>query len=309
MAIQGKKVGFEKVIKLIDNMVANLKREQVEDDAKKGYCSKQLDLSDDKKKGLEQTISDEETAISEATDKLATLKDEIAALAASIKKLDKSVAEASEQRKEEHGEFIELMASDTAAKEILKFATNRLNKFYNPKLYKAPAAPALVQIEQHINKKDAPGPAPETFGEYKKSGESNTGVIAMINLLVRDLDKEMTEAETSEENGQKDYEESMKDAAEKRTADSKSTTEKASAKAKLETELEAHKEGKASAGKELMAVTQVISNLHAECDWLLKYAEVRTEARASEIDALGKAKAVLNGADYSLLQSTFLARK
>ena len=51
-------------------------------------------------------------------------------------------------------------------KEILKFATNRLNKFYNPKLYKAPAAPALVQIEQHINKKDAPGPAPETFGEY-----------------------------------------------------------------------------------------------------------------------------------------------
>ena len=30
------------------------------------------------------------------------------------------------------------MASDTAAKEVLAFAKNRLNKFYNPKLYKAP---------------------------------------------------------------------------------------------------------------------------------------------------------------------------
>jgi len=310
MAIEGKKVGFEKVIKLIDNMVGTLKKEQVEDETKKSYCAKQLDTSDDKKKGLEQTISDEETAISEANDKLATLKDEIKALAAGIKKLDKSVAEASEQRKQEHEEFTELMASDAAAKEILKFATNRLNKFYNPKLYVAPAAPALVQIEQHIHKKDAPGPAPATYGEYEKSSESSGGVVAMIKLLVRDLDKEMTEAETSEEDNQKDYEEAMADAATKRTEDSKASTEKASAKAKVETALEAHKEGKASASKELMATMQYISNLHGECDWLLKYFDVRKEARTSEIDALGKAKAVLNGADYSLLQAkpAFLAR-
>jgi len=38
---------------------------------------------------------------------------------------------------------------------------------------------------------------------------------------------------------------------------------------------------------------------------------VRKEARNGEIDALGKAKDVLNGADYSLVQRdsrTFLAR-
>jgi len=312
MAIQGKKVGFEKVLKLIDDMVGNLKKEQVQDDAKKVYCGRQLDTSDDKKKGLEQTISDEETAISEATDKLATLKDEIKALQAGVKKLDKSVAEASEQRKEEHEEFTELMASNSAAKEILKFAVNRLNKFYNPKLYKAPPQRELsfVQIEQHTVKKDAPGPAPETFGKYEKSSESSTGVVAMINLLVKDLDKEMTEAETSEEDGQKDYEATMADAAEKKAGDSKALTEKASAKAKVETALEEHKEGKASAGKELMATEQYISNLHGECDWLLKYFDVRKDARASESDALGKAKAVLSGADYSLLQAkpAFLAR-
>merc|ERR1719426_622669 len=34
MAIQGKKIGFEKVIKMIDEMTGTLKKEQVDDDAK-----------------------------------------------------------------------------------------------------------------------------------------------------------------------------------------------------------------------------------------------------------------------------------
>merc|ERR1719217_1980226 len=48
LAIQGKKIGFEKVIKMIDEMVATLKTEQEDDDHKKEYCAKQFDLSDDK---------------------------------------------------------------------------------------------------------------------------------------------------------------------------------------------------------------------------------------------------------------------
>merc|ERR1719321_1958170 len=57
MAIQGKKIGFEKVIKMIDEMVVTLKKEQIDDDHKKEYCETQLDLSDDKKKELERAIS------------------------------------------------------------------------------------------------------------------------------------------------------------------------------------------------------------------------------------------------------------
>merc|ERR1719181_2207435 len=242
---------------MIDNMVANLKEEQVQDDAKKEYCGKQLDMSDDKKKSLEQTISDEETAISEASDKLATLKDEIKALQSGIKKLDKSVAEASEQRKEEHEDFSELMASDSAAKEILKFAVNRLNKFYNPKLYKAPPKAEATLAQVHAHGAAAPPPPPETFeGEYQKKGEESNGVVAMINLLVKDLDKEMTEAETSEEDSQKDYEQLMQDSADKRSEMKKSLSEKEGARAAMQGELETHKEDHASTSKELMSTNQ-----------------------------------------------------
>merc|ERR1719471_2721196 len=55
LAIRGKKIGFEKVIGLIDEMVANLKKEQIDDSNKKEYCDKQFDLAEDKKKELEMS--------------------------------------------------------------------------------------------------------------------------------------------------------------------------------------------------------------------------------------------------------------
>merc|ERR550532_2480862 len=130
--------GFEKVVKMIDDMVVLLKKEQDDDEHKKEYCGMQFDVSDDKKKALERKISDEESAIATAKETIATLSQEISALEAGINALDKAVAEATEQRKNENAEYKDLMASDTAAKEVLAFAKNRLNKFYNPKLYKPP---------------------------------------------------------------------------------------------------------------------------------------------------------------------------
>merc|ERR1719410_292583 len=93
---------------MIDEMVANLKMEQIDDENKKEYCDKQFDLSEDKKKELELKVSDAETAIEEMTGSIATLKEEIAALEKGIKKLDKSVAEATEQRRDENADYKEL---------------------------------------------------------------------------------------------------------------------------------------------------------------------------------------------------------
>merc|ERR1719453_1932441 len=133
---------------MIDDMVVTLKKEQTDDDNKKEYCTTQLDAADDKKKSLEHTIADLEAAIAADEESLATVTAEIAALEDGIKALDKAVVEATEQRKEEHEDFTELVASDSAAKEILLFAKNRLNKFYNPKLYKAPPKRELTEEER-----------------------------------------------------------------------------------------------------------------------------------------------------------------
>merc|ERR1712194_762705 len=217
--------------------------------------------------GLERTIADVETVIAESTEGVATLAEELKALKAGIVAVDKQMGEATEQRKEEEAAHKELMQSNTAAKELIIFAKNRLNKFYNPRL-----ATAFVQD------KAAPPPPPATAAAYKKKGEESNGVIAMMDLMVKGLDEEMTVSETENTNDQAQYEKTVAEAGDKRRQDSKSITDKA-------------------ASKDLMGTDKYISSLHGECDWLLKYFKVRQEARADEIDALGKAKAVLNGAD------------
>jgi septal ring factor EnvC (AmiA/AmiB activator) len=333
LALNGKKVGFEEVIKMIDEMAATLAEEQKDDDEKKDKCSDDFDMADDKKKSLEHDLSDLETSMNEAEEKIGAFKADIESLQASIAKLDKSVAEATANRKAEHEEFEALLASDTAAKELLNFAKNRLNKFYNPKLYKAPpkrelsdadravlagggeldttpppggiagtGITVLADVSEHDQQEAAPPPPPETWGAYKKSGES-TGVIAMIDLLVKDLDKELTVATAEEKNAQADYETFMEDSAQRRAAESKSLAQQQGALAEGEATFEDFKASDAATKKELAATNKFIAALHADCDWLLKYFDTRKEARASEIDSLQKAQAVLSGADYSFVQT------
>merc|ERR1719174_2963281 len=95
----------------------------------------------------------------------------------------------------------------------------------------------------------------------------------------------------------------MKDSAAKRADDSKSLANKEKSLADNQASLQASEEDKTSTSKELTATNMYIQSLHNECDWLIQYFDVRKEARDSEIDALGKAKAVLSGADYSFVQT------
>jgi len=295
-------------------MVKVLADEQKGDDTKKEYCATEFDQADDKKKGLEKTISDQEMAAASAQDGINTLTEELHALGEGIAKLDKSVADASEQRKQEHADHTELMSLDTQAKDILGVARNRLNKFYFPKQYIAPKKKELTREEAvyqtvvepvpapaFMQNGVKPPPPPET-GTYGAKSQESTGVITMIDMIIADLDKEMQESTVSEKDAQKDYETMLASAKEKRAADSKSASSKESEKADLEEELQSHKDAKSASTKELMATSEYISGLHAECDWLVENYDARKGARAGEVESLKNAKAVLAGADYSLVQ-------
>merc|ERR1719440_990515 len=326
MAMHGGKMGFEKIIKMIDELVVDLGKEQQVDDDKKSYCLSELDKAEDKKKGLDLDISDLEKAIADGEEAIAALKSEIAALQDGIKALDKQVAEATETRKAEHDDYVENLAANNNAKDLLAFAKNRLNKFYNPKLYKAPPKRELSEEDRIVVNmggtlaptaapggiagtgiglvQAAPPPPPEANLAYKKSGEESNGVMAMIDLLVADLDKDNQEMEVTEKDAQADYEEFMADAAAKRATDSKSITDKQALKAETEAQLQTDEDTKKSKTTEAMDTAKYIGELHADCDWLLKYFDARKSARDAEIASLEKAKDVLAGADYSLVQTS-----
>merc|ERR1719243_26359 len=322
-------------------MVVLLGEEQKDDDKQKAWCETEFETSEDKEVDLKHKLEGLTASIEDMEGSIATLKEEIKALEDGIVALDKSVAEATETRKAEHEEFVTVSAQNNAAVQLLGVAENRLNKFYNPAAYKPPQRRELTEEERiyvqsgGADPRDAeeaaaaqtgiagtgvtvlasiraatnvaPPPPPATAGAYAKKDAG--GPTALIAKLKNELKMEIEADAKDETYAQEDYEELMKESAEKRAADSKTITEKESQKAGLEGDLGTAKKDKKAASTDLMALGEYVASLHGSCDFLLENFEVRKEARAGEIDAIKKAKAVLSGADYSLLQvKAFLPR-
>merc|ERR1719197_993067 len=133
---------------MIDGMTKVLGKEQTDDDAQKKFCDDEFAKSEAEKASTEEAIASSEAAIEEMTASSESLAEEIATLQADVKALDKAVAEATEQRKEEHGEFLTFQTENSAAVQLIEKAKNRLFKFYRPNLYKEAPKKELTDEEK-----------------------------------------------------------------------------------------------------------------------------------------------------------------
>merc|ERR1719240_2464211 len=244
---------------------------------------------------------------------VSTLSSEIDTLQAEIKALDKAVAEATEQRKEEHATFVQAQAENQAATQLVEAAKNKLNKFYRPNLYKAPQRRELTEEERilvssgGVDPRDAeeaaaaqtgiavfaqirsasnavPPPPPETFGAYQKKDGKSNGVMQLMDNMVEELKTEHTESKHEEETAQKDYEDLMSASQKTRSKNAESITQEESAKSEH-----------ASTTEALAKLAEYIAGLHASCDFLVE----NYGARTNEIEGLKNAKAVLSGANFA----------
>merc|ERR1719163_2309793 len=333
-SMKSKAVDFSKILAMIDGMTKVLGEEQKDDDATKSYCDKEITKSEGEKKDTEEAIATSEAAIEEMTDESATLADEIKSLQKEVKDLDKAVAEATEQRKEEHEEFITFQTENNAAVQLIEKAKNKLFKFYRPNQYKeaptkelteeekilaasgrsdmiATAAPEMIagtsiaavqtdglyaQVHQHTAA--APPPPPATWDAYQKKDGKSNGVISLMDMLIKELQDGITEAENEEKTAQTDYERLMSESQKSRATMVDSITSKEVAKADLDTKIEATKEKKSSEEAQLESIKQTIAQLHADCDFLVENYDLRKTARETEVEGLKNAKSVLSGANF-----------
>jgi len=295
---------FEHIAKMIDDMIKLLGNEQKDDDKQKEFCDGELEKAGDEKTATEGTIKEVSAKMSELQELIETTDSEIANLQAGIAALDTSVAVATDMRKKEHADFTASQAANQAAVELLDMAKNRMNKFYNPTMYKetttqAPSIYGLVQedplsfaqVRMHVQLKEV------EFGEYKKS-QASGGIIQMLDQMIGDVEAEMAEAKRDEEDGQSEYEETMADATAKRATDQKLIVTKEAAKAELASKLDEAKSDKGDADTMLSGLVTKIADLHNTCDFLLENYDFRREARTSEIEGLHEGKAVLGSAEF-----------
>jgi len=315
-------VDFSAVVKMVDEMVAVLEKQIKDDSTHKDWCIKELTEADKNMKAVTDKAAQVESSIEELTDYAESLTEDLAALKEDIASLDKDVASATEDRKAEHAEYVEELSLTETAIQLIAKAKNRLQKFYNPTVYKAPpkveksmeekiiagGSSALTQAEMKFDMPDELAflqahvkqpEAPATYGEYKPKGGKSGGVMALMDMISGELVSSKSTISFEEKTAQKAYLEFMSESQVTRSQTLKTLTEKESSKADIGSRITAAKEAKAVTYQEMENVHGLTSSLHGNCDFIVGNFESKVAARKQEIEGLKNAKAVLSGASYA----------
>merc|ERR1719274_529926 len=142
--------GFGNISGMVDDMITLETEEQGDDDHQKPWCNGEFEKEDREEKSEKTEMASLEAEIAEETDAIAALEEEIKAHMDAVQKLDKQVALATEQRKEEHMDYQEQLSLTKTAIDLIAKAKNRLQKFYNPALYKPPPKKELSAEDKII---------------------------------------------------------------------------------------------------------------------------------------------------------------
>merc|ERR1719161_3180922 len=278
LASSAKLLDFSEIKKAIDDMIAELKTIQKEEADKYEFCTSEIKANEketaaktDLKAELEQTIDDLSSSI-------ATLTDEIAALAAFVAQTNVEMKAASENRELENKDFQVTVADQKATQAILKKAVDRMKAFYG-------------FIQQ----------TPPKQGSYSKHGGGNI-VVSLLQGVISESEDVEKKALNAENEAQKAYEEYISDSNAAVAAASTNIMNKSGSKAKAEQDKIQATESRDATIQDLLMLGEHNAALHQDCDFLIKNFEVRQSARAEEIDSLANAKAIFSGANFGFLQ-------
>merc|ERR1719262_1883080 len=204
------------------------------------------------------------------------------------------------------------MASNNAAIQLIEMAKNRMNKFYNPKMYKAPPKRELSEEERITlnmgGTLEPTAPPGGIAGTGISALEQLPSDVSFVQVHAHDqLDDELgldsddapppppaadmsykkkgeesngviammdaMTADVKKEIQEMEFEET--DSQEKRNLDSKTITEKEGVKAETEAALQADTDALNAENEELTATNQYMADLHGDCDWLLQNFDAR----------------------------------
>merc|ERR1719311_269077 len=183
---------------MIDEMVAVLKKDQADEVKHRDFCVEEFDENEKQTLVKSNEIKDLEGLIAKSESTMKTLTEEMAALKDSVKEMQKQMAKASEERELQNKDFQTVVADQRATQEILKKALKRLESFYKKALLQAHAEPGA-----------AVPPPPPAFKAYKKN-EGSSGVMTMIENVIKEAATSEAEAIKDEADSQAGYEEFMK---------------------------------------------------------------------------------------------------
>jgi prefoldin subunit 5 len=276
---------FEKVKKMIKDLITKLLAEAAEESEHKAWCDEELSTNEQTRK--EKTAGVE--ALSARKDELeasiAKLTEDIAELTQAIADLDAAVAKATELRNAEKATKTESLSDAKEAQTGVAQALAVWKEFYA----KAAESTAFVQQQPEI---------PEVAGEgYKGMQSGNGGVVGMLEVIESDFARLEADTKAAESSAQKEYDEFVADSTADKNKKAKDIEHKTAKKQDENQALTLTDEDLTGTQGELDAALQYYDKLRPSCiDAGVSY-EDRVARRKEEIESLEQALEILDGKD------------
>jgi len=293
---------FTKVKEAIDNMIAELTKQQADEIKHKDFCVDEFNTNQLQTEKKEREKTDLEALIDDLKMTIAKLTKEIAALEAEIAETQMQLKRAGEDRESENKEFQQTVADQRATQKLLSAAMAVLKGFYD-KDHEVYDLHKSLLLQSKRKAQPAGPPPPPDFADYQK--QPSGGVLGLIAQIIKDAKAMEAEAVKDEGEAVAAYEDFVTVSNESIESGKKAIAEKAEHKAKTEVALTNAEKSLDSVVAELDGLATYKTELHSACDFVLKNFDIRQTKRGEEIEALKQAKAILSGAKFE----AFLEKK
>eukprot|EP00933_Yihiella_yeosuensis_P028992 TRINITY_DN22735_c0_g1_i1.p1 TRINITY_DN22735_c0_g1~~TRINITY_DN22735_c0_g1_i1.p1 ORF type:complete len:653 (-),score=240.65 TRINITY_DN22735_c0_g1_i1:277-2235(-) len=264
MQVSQPKDAFASVTKLLNDMIARLKKEASSETSQKQYCDEEKKKNEEKLAELTSAKDFLQAKIDKKDSKASTLSSEVAQLQKDLTELTSVQAEMDADRTKEKKVFEETQKHLTEGLEGVNSALKILRDFYG-----------------------------------QKNTDSATGVLSLLEVVQSDFSKAQVESQTEEDAADENYKQlSLNNQQTKvaKTADVQYKTKAAATFRKASQELISDKEANAA---ELEAVMQYKESLAQQCTQSKDSYEEKVAKRQAEIDGLKGALKAMGGPDLS----------
>jgi uncharacterized protein YoxC len=284
LAVRAADDPFQKVKKMIKDLIVRLMEEANEEAEHKGWCDTELSTNEQTRKEKTDSVETLHAEIDQLEASIAKLTEDIKDLTQAVAELDAAMAKATKLRQEEKAKNTETISDAEEAQAAVAQALTVLKEFYA----KAGEATALLQAEPEIF--DSP---------YKGMQSENGGVVGMLEVIESDFARLESETKAAEATAQKEYDEFMTESKVDKTKKSTDIEHKTAKKQDQEQALTTKKEDLEGTQKELDAALAYFDKLKPSCvDSGVSY-EDRVARRKEEIESLQEALKILNGEDIA----------
>jgi len=279
---------FEKVKRMIKDLISNLMQEATAETEHKGWCDTELTTNKQTREQKAEAV-EELTAQKEAqTALIARLTQDIEDLVAAMAELDAAMAEATSERAAAKEKNVAAIADAKAAQTAVENAIAVLKDFYA----KSAQATALVQ-----------GPAedaPETFDKpYTGMLPEGGSVVDFMEVILTDFTRLESETSAAEEAEQDEFEKYMFESKKDKALKENEKGHKDAKRKDTETALVATEEELRLTQEQLDKAVAYFEKLRPTCvDSGITYEE-RVRRREEEMQSLQEALKILLGTDLS----------